>query len=201
MARGRAGCSAPFSSLLTAAGNLRQFVRWECEFVLAVYFVRKRSRSRNQSLGAFKVTMEGLEQRLSVNLEVIPHRSHRHLSLHPTEFRRHFSYFGRGDGFGRTAAVGKSKAARNRNSYRRCTCSMLADMSGRSERQGEQAQAGNVGAARTISGSINALIVSYYRSPEYRGLKASTQAVRKRIIEAIRLEHGEKPVARLGKVH
>src|SRR5262245_15683666 len=76
--RARALAVRPF--LLTAAarlearlalsfGNLRQFVRWECEFVLAVYFVRQRFRSRNQCVCPRKVVMEGLKQRLSVNLE------------------------------------------------------------------------------------------------------------------------------------
>jgi hypothetical protein len=63
--------------------------------------------------------------------------------------------------------------------------------------EGVQLEASNVGASRTLPGSINALIVSYYSSPEFRGLKASTAAVRRNIIEAFRREHGDKPVARL----
>ena len=43
---------------------------------------------------------------------------------------------------------------------------------------GVKAQATNIGAERTLPGSINALVVSYYRSPDYRGLKPSTQVVR-----------------------
>jgi integrase len=39
--------------------------------------------------------------------------------------------------------------------------------------------------------------VSYYRSPEFRDLAASTQAVRRNIIERFRNEHGDKPIARL----
>jgi integrase len=62
---------------------------------------------------------------------------------------------------------------------------------------GVQAQATNIGARRTIPGSFDALCVSYYRSPEFRGLKASTQAVRRNIIERFRNEHGGKPIARL----
>jgi hypothetical protein len=30
---------------------------------------------------------------------------------------------------------------------------------------------------------VNALVVSYYRSPEFRGLKASTQGVRRNILD------------------
>ena len=67
--------------------------------------------------------------------------------------------------------------------------------------EGVQAQTANVGAGRTIPGSFNALCVSYYRSPEFRGLKASTQAVRRNIIERFRNEHGDKPVRLLGRSH
>jgi integrase len=66
---------------------------------------------------------------------------------------------------------------------------------------GVKAQASNIGAERTGPGSFNALCVSYYRSPEFRGLKASTQKVRKYIIEAFRNEHGNKPVRLLGRSH
>jgi integrase len=66
---------------------------------------------------------------------------------------------------------------------------------------GVQEQSNSVGAERTISGSMNALIVKYYRSPEFRGLKASTQAARRNIIERFRNEHGDKPVARLTRAH
>src|SRR5262245_21838526 len=68
--------------------------------------------------------------------------------------------------------------------------------------EGEKAQVSNIGAAgRTIPGSVNALIVSYYRSPEFRGLKASTQAMRRNVLERFRNEHGNKPVARLERAH
>jgi integrase len=66
---------------------------------------------------------------------------------------------------------------------------------------GVKAQAVNVGAGRTIPGSFDALCVSYYRSPEFRGLEASTQKVRRYIIERFRSEHGKKPVPRLGRAH
>jgi hypothetical protein len=46
-----------------------------------------------------------------------------------------------------------------------------------------------VGVRRTVPGSVNALIVSYYRSSEFCGLKASTQAMRRNIIERFRVEH------------
>jgi integrase len=67
--------------------------------------------------------------------------------------------------------------------------------------EGVKAQASNVGSERTKPGSFNALCVSYYRSPEFRGLKLSTQAVRRNVIERFRNEHGDKPLARLGRAH
>jgi integrase len=67
--------------------------------------------------------------------------------------------------------------------------------------EGVKEQAGNVGIERTKPGSVNALCVSYYRSPEFRGLKATTQALRRNIIERFRNEHGDKPISRLGRAH
>ena len=67
--------------------------------------------------------------------------------------------------------------------------------------EGVQEQANSVGGERTIPGSMNALIVKYYRSPEFRGLKASTQAARRGILEPFRSQHGTKPVARLTRSH
>jgi integrase len=58
-----------------------------------------------------------------------------------------------------------------------------------------------IGVERTKPGSFDALVVSYYRSPEYRGLKTSTQVMRRNIIERFRVEHGDKPIARLARSH
>jgi integrase len=66
---------------------------------------------------------------------------------------------------------------------------------------GVKVQATNVGAGRTIPGSFDALCVSYYRSPEFRGLKTNTQMVRRNVIERFRAEHGTKPITRLGRAH
>ena len=67
--------------------------------------------------------------------------------------------------------------------------------------QGVQAQACEVGAQRTVAGSFDALVVSYYRSPEFRRLKPSTQRMRRNITERFRNEHGSKPVRLLGRSH
>src|SRR5262249_14307360 len=67
--------------------------------------------------------------------------------------------------------------------------------------EGVKARAENIGAVRTIPGSFDALCVSYYRSPDFQGLKASTQRARRNVIERFRNEHGTKPVSRLGRAH
>jgi hypothetical protein len=67
---------------------------------------------------------------------------------------------------------------------------------------GVKAQAtGELGAARTISGSLNALCVSYYRSPDFKALRSSTQVMHRYIIEHFRNEYGDLPVNRLCRKH
>jgi integrase len=67
--------------------------------------------------------------------------------------------------------------------------------------EGVKAQANNIGAdKRTIPGSLNALIASWYRT-DFGRLKPSTQRLWRVIIEPFRREHGDKPVARLQRKH
>jgi integrase len=74
---------------------------------------------------------------------------------------------------------------------------------------GLKVQATEIGASRTKAGSFDALCVSYYRSPEFRGLKPSTQVMRRNIIERFRAArapnaaetYGSKPVKRLKRSH
>lgn len=66
---------------------------------------------------------------------------------------------------------------------------------------GVKEQVNEIGAGRTKPGSMNALCVSYYRSPEFRGLKLSTQTMRRNIIERFRLAHGDKPLKGLNRRH
>jgi integrase len=54
---------------------------------------------------------------------------------------------------------------------------------------------------RTLPGSFSALCVSYYSSPEFCGLKASTQRVRRNILERFRREHGHRPLKDLKAIH
>jgi integrase len=65
--------------------------------------------------------------------------------------------------------------------------------------QGEQGQVGAT--MRTLPGSFSALCVSYYGSPEFRDLKASTQKVRRNVLERFRAEHGHRRLADLEPSH
>lgn len=58
-----------------------------------------------------------------------------------------------------------------------------------------------IGATRTIPGTLDALIASYYRSSDFLGLRPITQSTYRNIIERIRKEHGDKPVAMLARDH
>ena len=66
----------------------------------------------------------------------------------------------------------------------------------------EQGQRAQIGAGmRTLPGSFSALCVSYYGSPGFHGLKASTQTVRRNILERFRAEHGHRPLKDLHRIH
>jgi integrase len=65
--------------------------------------------------------------------------------------------------------------------------------------EGNRTQLG--AAKRTLPGSFSALCVSYYGSPEFRGLKASTQKVRRNVLERFRAEHGHRPLNDLQGAH
>jgi len=65
---------------------------------------------------------------------------------------------------------------------------------------GVKAQTTNIGADRTVPGTVNAVIVSYYKLV-FPLLKPSTQAMRRNILERFRRDHGNKPVARLEHEH
>jgi integrase len=68
----------------------------------------------------------------------------------------------------------------------------------------EEALAGQpapIGAARTITGSMRALAVSYYNGAAFRALRASSQYERRGIIDRFCREHGDKRVATLQRHH
>jgi integrase len=54
---------------------------------------------------------------------------------------------------------------------------------------------------RTLPGSFSALCVSYYGSPEFRGLAAITQRVRRNMLERFRAEHGHGLLRDLQRAH
>src|SRR5262245_37119381 len=57
-------------------------------------------------------------------------------------------------------------------------------------------QRAEINAGRTTPGTINALVVSYYKSDAWKnGLAEETRKTRKRIIEKVRTQHGDKRVA------
>jgi integrase len=58
-----------------------------------------------------------------------------------------------------------------------------------------------VGASRTIPGSINTLIVSYYGSAAFTSLKPLTARTYRNILERFRNEHGNKPVSKMEARH
>ncbi len=65
-----------------------------------------------------------------------------------------------------------------------------------------EAEKPEIGAKRTEPGTINALVVSYYRSDEWlHGLEEATRKHRRRIIEKFRLRHGDKRVRLLRREH
>jgi len=66
---------------------------------------------------------------------------------------------------------------------------------------GVKAQSGNIGIERVTPGSVSALAVAYYQSPGFRSLADSTKDHRRRIIDKLRSEHGDKPVKGLKRVH
>jgi Phage integrase family len=66
--------------------------------------------------------------------------------------------------------------------------------------EGVQQRTADIGSSRTAIGSIDALVVSYYKLAFPR-LKASTQSERRYIIERFRKEHGGKPVRLLKREH
>lgn len=59
----------------------------------------------------------------------------------------------------------------------------------------------NIGASRTKPGSINALAVSFYRSPKFTGCRESTQKTYRRIIERFREAYGNALVRDLRYEH
>jgi hypothetical protein len=58
-----------------------------------------------------------------------------------------------------------------------------------------------IGARRTIPGTVNATIVGFYRSPGFMNLRPITQATYRGVLEAFRVNHGDKRIAMLERRH
>jgi integrase len=65
----------------------------------------------------------------------------------------------------------------------------------------EQLPQPQIGASRTKPGSISALIVTYFGSPQFLSLKPATQQTYRLILQKFRAEHGDKPLALLTRKH
>jgi integrase len=65
---------------------------------------------------------------------------------------------------------------------------------------GEQPSA-EIGASRTIAGTVNAAVVSYYNSGAFQVLAPETRRTRRCILERFRAEHGDKRIALLQRAH
>lgn len=59
----------------------------------------------------------------------------------------------------------------------------------------------HIGAGRTSPGTINALVVAYYKSASWNNLAPDTRKSRRRFIERFRIQHGDKRVALLRRDH
>lgn len=57
------------------------------------------------------------------------------------------------------------------------------------------------GAHRTIPGTLSDLVISYYKSPEWRGLSESSKRTYRGPIERLRVQHGDKRIAALERRH
>jgi integrase len=75
-------------------------------------------------------------------------------------------------------------------------------MAAYAEALADQPDTPDIGAGRTLPGTINALVVDYYRSDEWQNqLAEDTRKTRRRIIERFRTKHGNKRVPLLRREH
>ncbi len=65
----------------------------------------------------------------------------------------------------------------------------------------EKRAAAPIGSERTITGTFNALIASYYQTPDFTGLRDSTKRTYRNMLERIRTEHGHRVVKEMQPLH
>lgn len=97
-------------------------------------------------------------------------------------------YYFRRPGFKRIALKGAPGSAEFMDAYR----AALA---------GDTAPPVEIGAARTMPGTIAALTVAYYNSATFHALAPATRTTYRGIIDRFRVEHGDKRVATLKREH
>ena len=66
---------------------------------------------------------------------------------------------------------------------------------------GETADRTEINSSKTKPGSFSALVVAYYRSAAFARLSESTKTTYRGIIERLRSDYGDKPIARLERRH
>lgn len=64
---------------------------------------------------------------------------------------------------------------------------------------GRQIASQEIGAARTVPGTINALVVAYFNSTAFHALSPATKTTYRGLIERFRREHGDKRIATLDR--
>jgi integrase len=72
-------------------------------------------------------------------------------------------------------------------------------MEAREKALNEDWHAAPIGATRTVAGTVNAALISYYQSTAFSSLAKSTQTNRRAILERFRNEHGDKRIALMHK--
>jgi integrase len=58
-----------------------------------------------------------------------------------------------------------------------------------------------IGSSRTVPGTINAAVISYFNSSAFASLAPETRRVRRNILDRFRAEHGDKRIALLQRAH
>ena len=58
-----------------------------------------------------------------------------------------------------------------------------------------------IGASRTKPGTLNAAVVGFYQSVDFQELSAGTKAMRRAILERLRVQHGDNPACLSGLRH
>ena len=66
---------------------------------------------------------------------------------------------------------------------------------------GEQSISAEIGSSRTLAGTVNAAVVSYYNSGAFQVLAPETRRTRRCVLERFRAEHGDKRIALLQRAH